>query len=153
MDKKHLEEVHEEIPEYNPLRLKAIDEDGVMILSSTLQDAVFPISAIAYEKEEGAFKILANRYCWEAEDPKCLGHRVHAGISFGNVESVRQKGIDFDHPEEILTFLSMEYHDNTVRLIFAGGKLIEIKVNDLECKLADFDAPYPTHSIPDHEKY
>lgn len=151
VDKQHLDEVHEELPDYDPLKLKAVDEEDLDILSCALQDSIFPVSAISYLQDEGQFRILANRYCWEVEDPENLGHRVHAGISFSNVKSVRQKGIDFDHPEEILTLLTMSYDKDMIHLVFAGGKLIEIKVNDLECYVVDLDAPYQTHSVPDHE--
>jgi hypothetical protein len=151
MDKTHLDEVHEELPDYDPLKLKAVDEEDLDLLSCALQDAIVPVNAISYSKDDGEFKILANRYCWEVEDPENLGHRVHAGISFSNVKSVRQKGIDLNNPDEMLTLLTMSYDQDIVHLVFAGGKLIDIKVNDLECRVADLDAPYPTHSIPDHE--
>ena len=52
----------------------------------------------------------------------------------------------------MLTLLTMSYDKDIIHLVFAGGKLIDIKVNDLECYMADLDAPYPTHSVPDHEK-
>ena len=152
MKKEHLDEVHDSLPDYDPLKLKALEANGLDVLASTLQDAIIPVTAISYSKEEGKFKILANRFCWEVDDPKNLGHRVHAGIAFSNVQSVRQKGIDLENPDEMLTLLTMSYDKDIIHLVFAGGKLIDIKVNDLECYMADLDAPYPTHSVPDHEK-
>jgi hypothetical protein len=151
MDKKRLDELHEELPDYDPLKLRAVDGEDLDILSCAMQDAIIPVTAISYSKDEKEFKILANRYCWEVDDPENLGHRVHAGISFSNVKSVKQKGIDLNNPDEMLTLLTMSYDKDIVHLVFAGGKLIDIKVNDLECRLADLDAPYQTHIIPDHE--
>ena len=152
MDKEHLDEIHEELPGYDPLKLKAQDSQDIDILSCALQDAIVPVTAISYSKDDGEFKILVNRYCWEVDDPENLGHRVHAGIAFSNVTAVRQKGIDTNDPDEMLTLLTISYDDDIVHLVFAGGKLIELKVNDLDCLILDLDAPYQTHSIPDHEK-
>jgi hypothetical protein len=152
LDKEHLDEVHEELPDYDPLKLKAIGAKDLDVLSCTLQDSIVPVNAISYVKDEGQFKILANRFCWEVDDPENLGHRVHAGISFSNVQSVRQKGIDLENPDEMLTLLTMSYDKDVIHLVFAGGKLIDIKVDNLECYVADLDAPYPTHCVPDHEK-
>ena len=56
------------------LQLKATDSEDIETLSALLQDALIGGSDMAYDKIEGCFVFLANRYCWELEEAsyRCL---------------------------------------------------------------------------------
>ena len=45
-----------------PLRLMAVDADDLQVVSSLIQDAVFPASEVQWLTAERRFAILLNRY-------------------------------------------------------------------------------------------
>ena len=48
-----------------PLRLMAVDTDDLQVVSSLVQDAVFPASEIQWLASQRRFAILLNRFRWE----------------------------------------------------------------------------------------
>ena len=51
--------------EEGPLRLIARQAEDVVVLSSLLQDAVFPMSEMRYDRKARRFALLVNRFRWE----------------------------------------------------------------------------------------
>ncbi|WP_333715061.1 DUF2948 family protein, partial [Yoonia sp.] len=48
-----------------PLRLKALDTEDLQVLSSLVQDAVFPSAEMRWDRKARRFAILLNRFRWE----------------------------------------------------------------------------------------
>jgi hypothetical protein len=152
------------------LKLRAADEEDLQALSAILQDALVPVSDMAYLPEERQFVLIANRFCWECAEgrggpapdedselePPDIAlrnepfERVHAGLCFENVERVRSRDLDLRERGRILSLLTMLKEEDQIFLLFAGGGVIELTVDSVRCRLEDLDEPWPTRWRPTH---
>jgi hypothetical protein len=144
-----------------PLRLIARAEADVAVLSALVQDAVFPIGEMRYDRKARRFALLLNRFRWEDRDAA-----AHAGRPFERVRSllviedvlhVRTSGIDRGDKDVILSLLSVAFapgEDGTggVTLTLAGDGAIALDVEALEMRLDDVTRPYvaPSRKEPRH---
>ncbi|MDX1484005.1 MAG: DUF2948 family protein [Alphaproteobacteria bacterium] len=48
-----------------PLKLRAVDQEDLEVLSACLQDALVPVQDMRFLKDERRFVMVANRFCWE----------------------------------------------------------------------------------------
>lgn len=142
-----------------PLRVRAEDNEDLTVVSAYLQDAVVPVSEIAYEAGEKRFALVAGRFRWEvAPDGKPVEgqdtpfERVHTGIRFERVRGVRTKGIDRRDRGLILNLLKVAYGDGVVDLVFAGESTIRLDVEGLSCHVEDLGTPWPTVFRPSHDE-
>lgn len=145
------------MPAYTPLQMIAHDPDDLQIISACLQDALVPLSAIAYDKESGNFHLVVNRFCWECDAEIIDGNpyyaRVSAGLAFHHVKEVQKKDLDLQKRDELVNLLTIhEKEDGFIHFIFSGGPEIKLKVDKLYCHLKDVDEPYSTPHIPIHEE-
>lgn len=137
------------------LKLRAVDDEDIKILSSCLQDALVPVGDMAYFPDDGRFVLVANRFCWE-QPPETLdpGHeffeRIHCALSIDRVKKVRRRGIPRRNPAQMLELLSLGVKDGAVELVFAGGAAIRLEVDLLSCQIEDFGEPWPTRWRPHH---
>lgn len=145
-----------------PLRVRAVDAEDLAVVAAYLQDAVVPVSEMAYEADESRFVLVAGRFRWEiAPDGRTGGarkeaqgtpyERVHTGIRFEGVRSVRTKGIDRADRGLMLNLLSIAYADGSVDLVFAGESTIRLDVESLSCHVEDLGTPWPTVFRPSHD--
>ena len=82
----------------NPLKLIALDQDDIAIVSTHLQDAVVKIADIVWLPAEKRLVLGVNRFDWEAcgcEDP-CYKRRRTA-LRFERVHSLRCRNVDPKH--------------------------------------------------------
>lgn len=137
------------------LKLRAVDDEDMKILSSCLQDALVPVGDMAYFPDDGRFVLVANRFCWE-QPPETLdpGHeffeRIHCALSIDGVKKIRRRGIPRRNPARMLELLSLVVKDGVVELVFAGGAEIRLEVDLLSCQIEDFGEPWPTRWRPHH---
>lgn len=141
-----------------PLNLGAFDVEDLEVLSSLVQDAVFPASEMAWRPRERRFALLLNRFRWE--DPGRDRHgaeRVRAVLAVDNVLNVASQGIARREKDLILSLLSVTFEpgeDGTgqVLLILAGDGAIRLTVEALEVTLKDVTRPYraPSGKVPEH---
>lgn len=142
-----------------PLKLRATDAEDVSVVSALLQDAVIPVSEMTFEASEKRFVLVAGRFRWEiAPDGRPLDgqetpfERVHTGLRFDHVASVRTLGIDRREPGRMLNLLSVAYQDGVVELVFAGDSAVRLDVTELSCHLEDLGDPWPTVFRPSHDE-
>ncbi len=144
-----------------PLRLKALDEDDLNVLSSLVQDAVCPASEMTWRAKEMRFALLLNRFRWEdaprAEARKRAFERVQSVLVIENALKVRSQGIPRGDEDTVLSLLSIEWtagEDGTgvLTLNLAGDGAVAVDVEALEVVLKDVTRPYvaPSHKIPHH---
>ena len=109
-----------------PLRLKALDADDLSVVSSLVQDSVFPSSQMVWKSKERRFALLLNRFRWEDADT------VLSLLS--------------------ISFEAGEDGTGTVILTLAGDGAIALSVEALEVVLRDVTRPYvaPSHKAPQH---
>jgi len=134
------------------LKLLARDEEDLAVISAILQDALIPVSEMAYLPEEQRFALVANRFSWEApgDRPRENFERRLTGLSIGGVTAVRRRGFNPGDPERILALLAMRRVAGALQLDFAGGASIQLETGEILCHLDDLSEPWPTRWQPRH---
>lgn len=144
-----------------PLRLKALDAEDLTVVSSLVQDSVFPIGEMAWKKSQRRFAVLLNRFRWEDVPEAGLQgracERVQSLLSIEDVQRVTTQGINRHDGETVLSLLALSFEsgeDGTGRLILtlAGDGAIAVDVEALEVILQDVSRPYLAVSghMPEH---
>jgi hypothetical protein len=138
-----------------PLRLLALDDDDLEILSANLQDALIPVSEIAFLPEQRRFALAGKRYDWvKAKDGGC--QRRAAGLHFECVLGVARAGFHQGETDRVLNLLAIEFTATEapaghVTLLFSGGAAIRLEVECLEAQMRDLGPRYPCDKQPAHE--
>ncbi len=88
------------------LRVAAIDEEDLAVVSAYVQDSVLKVGDMIYLPAEHRFALAMNRFIWEkAIDGKRPDYeRRRAALTFDRVLKVQTAGIDRDRPDAVLNF-------------------------------------------------
>ena len=134
------------------LKLLARDEEDLAVISAILQDALIPVSEMAYLPEERRFALVANRFSWEApvDRPRENFERRLTGLSIGGVTAVRRRGFNPGDSDRILALLAVRRVAGALQLDFAGGGSIQLETGEILCHLDDLSEPWPTRWQPRH---
>ena len=84
------------------LKLKAFDEDDLIIISSLCQDSIIKEHEYGYDEKSKRFAILMNRFCHESNDQQ----RIRTAIHFDYVENLKTRNINKDDKDETLVPVS-----------------------------------------------
>ncbi len=141
-----------------PLNLGALDDEDLKVISSLLQDAVFPITEMTWRAGERRFGLLLNRFRWEDDGRERHGpERVQSLFVVENVLRIASQGIDRRDRDTILSLLTVTFEpgeDGTGQLLLtlAGDGTIRLEVEALEVTVKDVTRPYvaPSKKTPDH---
>ena len=144
-----------------PLRLRAGSAEDLAILSALIQDAVAPVSEIAWARRHRRFAMLINRFRWEdAEAAQRQGRpfeRVRSMLVIESVMAARTSGIDPADRELVLSLLSLGFEPTgdgagLLTLTLAGDGAIALAVECLDVTLTDVTRPYtaPSGKAPAH---
>jgi len=144
-----------------PLNIGAFDTEDLQILSSLVQDAVFPITEIKWLAGERRFALLLNRFRWEdapgAQMRKRPVERVQSLLVINDAMRVASQGIDRSDADTILSVLSLTFEPGedgmgTVMITLAGDGAIRVEVETLDVNLRDVTRPYaaPSGATPHH---
>ncbi len=144
--------------DHTPLKLRAIDSEAMHILSSYLQDALFPLSSMHVNFEKGTFSCLMNRFCFEHADDfdkYSSYYRVHVGFSVQNV--VRMQTRNFDHlsSHRVFNLLTIKVDNSEAGksflcLLFSADREIRLEVSSVYVQMNDVGLPWPTPQKPIH---
>ncbi|MGI1664223.1 DUF2948 family protein [Palleronia sp. KMU-117] len=144
-----------------PLRLRALDSEDLKVISSLVQDAVFPSSEMTWDRRHRRFAILLNRFRWEdttgAEARRRPYERVQSVLAVEDVQRVGSQGVERGDADTILSLLAIDFEageDGTGRVVLtlAGDGAVGIEVEALEVVLRDVTRPYvaPSGKAPRH---
>lgn len=141
-----------------PLNLGALEQDDLQVISSLVQDAVFPITEMSWSPARQRFAILLNRFRWEDKGrTRRAPQRVRTLLVAENVRHVSSQGLDRSDKGVILSLLSISFEPSdevsgTIQLILAGDGAIRLEVETLEITLKDVTRPYiaPSGKTPEH---
>ncbi|UWQ41035.1 DUF2948 family protein [Leisingera aquaemixtae] len=145
-----------------PLNLGALEEEDLKVISSLIQDAVFPATEMSWRASQRRFALLLNRFRWEdrdaAERRGRAYERVQSLLVVDNVLRVASQGVDRKDKDLVLSLLAVSFEpgeDGTghVLLTLAGDGAIRLAVEALEVSLRDVTRPYraPSGKAPDHK--
>ena len=144
-----------------PLRLMAADAEDLQVLSTLVQDAIFPATEITWQKSQRRFAILLNRFRWEdktaAERRGRRYERVQSVLLIEDALKVQSQGVNPKDADTVLSVLSLSFEageDGTGRVILtlAGDGAIGVEVECLNIILKDVTRPYtaPSGHAPEH---
>lgn len=144
-----------------PLALWAQDSDDLAVIAALVQDAVFPITEMRYQRGKRRFAVLLNRFRWEdraaAERAGRPYERVQAMLLISDVLGAATQGLDLSERDTVLSLLSLDFapgEDGAGRLTLtlAGDGAVALEVECLEVSLSDVTRPYvaPSGKAPRH---
>ena len=138
------------------LKLVALDEEDLAVISAHVQDAVMKVGDLDYASSSRQFLLTMNRFAWDAAgDRKSANERRLSVLSFSRVLSARAFGIDRGRKEEVLSLLAVRFiagetPAGTIELVFSGGGAIRLGVECIEARLADTGGAWRASSRPAH---
>ena len=135
------------------LKLMALDDKDLEVLSGCCQDAVTKIGDLEFLPKEKRFVLAINRFAWEIEEAK---ERHRSVLHFERVEGVKVQGIDRTNKDMVISLLAILFEPGsepggTVELVFAGDGAIRLEVECIEAQLSDMPAAWEAKSRPSHE--
>ncbi|HWK66124.1 MAG TPA: DUF2948 family protein [Rhizobiaceae bacterium] len=141
------------------LKLVALDEEDLQIVSAHTQDAVMKVADLEYFPRDKRFVVAMNRFAWEESGVgffKKRNERRRSVLHFESVGGVKTTGIARDKPEEVLSLLAIRFQPGDapageVELLFSGGAVIRLDVEYIEARMADLGAAWQASSRPVHE--
>ncbi len=141
------------------VRLRAVDADDLRVVSALLQDAIIPITDLAFLPDDGMFVLLASRYQWEGPAPDGGPTpdeggegptRIRCAVRFTGVEKVKRRGVDLTRRGQFLSLLALEPLEGALLLRLSGGADIRLEGSAIECRIEDQGEPWPASRRPDH---
>jgi len=144
-----------------PLKLIALDEEDLAVLSSLLQDAVLRVADMTYLPKQKRFAAALNRFDWE-NAAKASGkaggkdyRRRRAALRFDRVFNAKLKNLKPRAETRVLSLLAIgfapkEAPGGILTLTFSGDASIQLEVECIEAELRDLGPEWRTSSKPEH---
>ena len=115
------------------LKLLALDEDDLKVMSAHVQDAVMKVGDLQFLPAAKRFVLPMNRFAWEVKT-----------------------GIRRDEPDDVLSLLAVSFVPinapaGLVELIFSGGGTVVLDVECIEARLADVGGAWQAAARPVHK--
>lgn len=141
-----------------PLRLAALDEEDLAVISAHVQDAVLMVGDLHWTPASHRFTLAMNRFAWEAGPAGRAKswQRRRAVLQFDRVLAAQAQCIRRDRPDAVLELLAVTFEPTDapaghVVLAFAGGGSLRLAVECIEARLADLGAAWQTKALPVHD--
>lgn len=136
------------------LKLAALDEDDLTVISACMQDAVVKTGEISFKPKAKQLVLTVNRFAWEKQGNKLsVPERRRAVLHFNRVLSVKASGVDKTMPEEVLSILAIRPVDGkpeALDILFAGDATLRLEVECIEVQLADLGSAWAAKGRPRH---
>ncbi|QDG79796.1 DUF2948 family protein [Labrenzia sp. PHM005] len=140
------------------LKLAALDEEDLQVLSAHLQDAVITVADIRYLPKENKAVFIMNRFVWDKEaDKRSKEHeRRRSALAVSRVSGMKAQNIQQDAKGVVLELLAVTFEEGEtpagqIQLAFAGGASIQLDVECIEAQLSDLGAAWSTPNLPQHD--
>jgi hypothetical protein len=142
------------------LKLIALDEEDLAIISAHLQDAVMKVGDLVFLPREKRFAAVANRFDWvdalkrEAVEDHHYARR-RAALRFERVLKAQVHHIDLKNTSAVTSLLAVSFEpldppSGQVILQFADGGAIRLTVECIEAELRDLGPAWEAKSKPQH---
>lgn len=141
------------------LKLLALDEEDLRIISAHLQDAVMRVADMAYLPGQQRFAAILNRFDWLGAEANKASRgqylRRRSALRFDRVQCAQLQNVNPERTDQVLELLAIQFEQNQppdgyIKLIFAGGAAIRLKVECIEAELRDLGAAWRTKLKPNH---
>jgi Protein of unknown function (DUF2948) len=143
------------------IKLNALDQDDLDIISAHLQDAVIKMGDMRYLEKDQQFVMVVNRFDWSdaltPERRKKNYTRRRAGLQIAHVLSAQKSHLPQSNKDTVINLLAIEFTQTQapsgiITLIFAGGGAVKLEVECIEARLSDLGLSWQTDNLPDHEQ-
>ncbi len=143
------------------LKLLALDEEDLAIISAHVQDAIVRVGDMKYVKSDEIFALLLNRFVWDkalsSKQKRQKGERRRTAMHFNQVKNAKVNGIDLQAKDGMLDLLAIIFEETNapsgnIRLNFAGGGEVLLEVEAIEACLMDLGAAWAAKAVPSHEE-
>jgi hypothetical protein len=139
------------------LKLQAIDEEDLAVLSAHVQDAILKIGDMSYLPKEQRFAIAMNRFGWEVDGEEETHQRRRSALVFDRVTAAKCCQMRRDRPDAVVELLALSFTPGepesaggSIVLHFAGGAMLRLDVECIEARLADLGPAWATTARPHH---
>lgn len=138
-----------------PVKIAALDEDDLAVISALAQDAILRVGDIRWLKPQSKLALVANRFDHSSGNS---GERRHCGLQISRVSKVSSRNINMSDATAVLSLLAISFETDAtppaghVELIFAGGGVLRADVECIEVAISDLSGPWPAVARPDHDK-
>jgi hypothetical protein len=140
-----------------PLKLLALDEEDLAVVSSHLQDAVVRVGDMAYLPSQKRFAAILNRFDWESAVGKEAKdyQRRRTALRFDRVLRAQHRDLRPEKPDRVLSLLAIQFEvgeapGGKITLLFSGEVTIQLDVECVEAELRDLGPSWPTRRKPEH---
>jgi Protein of unknown function (DUF2948) len=140
------------------LKLVALDEEDLAVISAHVQDAVMKVENLDYVRGAKQFVLTMNRFAWEkaAGGKRANDERRQSVLSFARVLSVKVSRVDPKRKSDVLSLLAIRFLPSdapagAIELDFAGDATIRLEVECIEARLTDTGGAWRASSRPAHE--
>ena len=140
------------------LKLIALDEEDLNVISAHVQDAVLKVGDMAWLPRERRFVALINRFDWAAVASGAGRQglrRRRTALRFERVRSARIQGFDLGAKQQVLSLLAIQFEAGAapagaVTLVFSGAAAVRLEVECIEAGLSDLGAAWRAKGRPVH---
>lgn len=137
------------------LKLMALDQEDLEVISATTQDAVVRVGDMGFAQADQRFALLMNRFAWEEGETRGKGQRRRSALHFDRVLAVATAGFDTNAQDGVLNLLAIAFEpgedpSGIIELRFAGGGTARLTVECIEAKLQDLGAAWAARARPGH---
>ncbi len=144
------------------LNIGAFDKRDLEVVSSLIQDSIFPTSEIKWFSNANKLALLINRFRWEDKKSAQLQdrrvERVQSLLMINHVKNISSSGFSPKQKDKILSILSVSFNGDeggsgSVLIVVSGNGGIRVEVDALEINLRDVTTPYiaPSGLVPEHK--
>lgn len=140
------------------LKLLALDDEDLLVISAAMQDAVMKVSDLKFDAAKQQFMCAANRFVWEQKKP--FFWRQHerrlSSLAIKRVKNMRYRGIDRTKSDEVLSLLAIRFSkhgegpEGQIEFMLSGNAGILLDVECIEVQLTDTGAAWATRHQPKH---
>lgn len=140
------------------LKLLALDDEDLTVISAAMQDAVLRVEDLEYDKKNNQFLFTANRFAWEKRKGflKKSHERRRTILAFKRVHDVKMRGFNAGNGDEVLSLLALRFvetdegPEGQLELVMSGNAGILLNVECIEVQLTDTGGAWETRFKPKH---
>ncbi|WP_226574648.1 DUF2948 family protein [Acuticoccus sediminis] len=146
-------------PSPHPVKMFALDDEDLTVVSAHVQDAVAKVADIRWSPADGHFAIPMNRFAWElTADRKSRrrgDERRRAVLSFARVKRAQVTGVAPGDKETVLSILAVVFEEGetpagTISIVCSGDVMIRLEVECIEAQLTDLGGAWSASMRPKH---
>lgn len=136
------------------LRLRALDQEDLAVLSAALQDAIVPVHDMTFLRQERGFVMAVNRFCWEVPAQEIEGQQIWqrtlCGVRIQGVDAAQTRNLDLRDRSRMLNLLAIAAEEKAIVLRFAQDAALRLAAPRIDVLMEDRGEPWPTPQCPRH---